>query len=163
MKCPQCGRWNRATLEKCFYCGAPLPQPDAQSASIWRSENSDVPKPPSTVIYSVENDDRTVPRPDERDLLAGEMQSLHTRRKRGEEQQRRIRRDSLAGGYAPTSRNVYTQTRPTRIYDALDDVDGRDLTPEGDVRPDAIPASPRQEPIQYDDIEEPPGLSAAVG
>lgn len=156
MKCPQCGRWNRATLEKCFYCGAPLPQPDAQSASIWRSENSNVPKPPSTVIYSVENDDRTVPRPDERDLLAGEMQSLHTRRKRGEEQQRRIRRDSLAGGYAPTSRNVYTQTRPTRIYDALDDVDGRDLTPEGDVRPDAIPASPRQEPIQYDDIEEPP-------
>ena len=61
MKCPQCERWNRATLEKCFYCGAPLPQPDAQSASIWRSENSDVPKPPSTVIYSVENDDRTVP------------------------------------------------------------------------------------------------------
>ena len=61
MKCPQCERWNRATLEKCFYCGVPLPQPDAQSASIWRSENSDVPKPPATVIYWVENADRTVP------------------------------------------------------------------------------------------------------
>ena len=109
MKCPQCGRWNRATLEKCFYCGAPLPKPDAQSANIWRSENSDVPKPPSTVIYSIENDERTVPRPDERDQLAGEMQSLHTRRKRGEEQQRRIRRDSLAGGYAPTSRAYTTR------------------------------------------------------
>ena len=113
MKCPQCGRWNRATLEKCFYCGAPLPQPDAQSASIWRSENSDVPKPPSTVIYSVENDDRTVPRPDERDLLAGEMQSLHTRRKRGEEQQRRAEAGGKTGEPA-RERHIHAAGRRQR-------------------------------------------------
>ena len=151
LKCPKCGRWNRATLEKCFYCGTPLPIADGQNANIWRSENSAGPKPPATVIYSVEGDGRTtIARPDERDLLAGEMQSLHTRRKRGEEQQQRIRRDSQINGYTPTSRGINMQARSARMYDALDDIGTQDPPADG------ASASPRQDPARYDDIEDAP-------
>lgn len=30
MKCPHCGHWNRASLPRCFKCGAPLASPPAQ-------------------------------------------------------------------------------------------------------------------------------------
>lgn len=157
MKCPQCGHWNRATLEKCFYCAAPLPIPDQQAESnIWRNENSTVPKAPTTVIYSVDNNDRTMPRPDERDILAGEMQSLMERRKRGEEQQRRIRSQLIADGYAPTSRSIHTQARPAHLYEEIDDREAQALLEDQGLHADAYPVTPLQEPAQYDDFEEPP-------
>ena len=75
MKCPQCGRWNRATQTKCFYCGIPLDQNDQASTSI---QPSDQPQPSSSVIYSVNQDGITsTPQPDVKDRLAKEMQSFH--------------------------------------------------------------------------------------
>lgn len=104
MRCPQCGRWNRATLPRCFFCGADLPENDNNLSP------ADQPQPTATVIYAVSEDGReTDPRPDEKDTLAKEMQSFHVRRKRGEKEQQRIRQEGLQGGFANTT------TRSVRI------------------------------------------------
>ena len=159
MKCPQCGRWNRATLPKCFYCGAPLPRETPQDeTALWQDEQRDLPKPSASVIYSVEEDgENTIPQPDARDSLAKEMQSFHTRRRRGEEQQRRIRQESVQGGLAPTTRSVRIETEPTRLFTDPEEEAPENTEPEGETRPGAIPAPQfRKVYDQYDDIEEPP-------
>lgn len=155
MKCPQCGRWNRATLSKCFYCAAPLPETPPADARQWRTERPSGPKAPSKVIYTIDETGQAVPRPDERDQLAGEMQSLHVRRKRGEEQQRRIRAESMASGFVP-SQSVHTNTRPTRIYSHMDDIDASNLQPEGEVRPDAIHVVPQHVNTYGDEVDDTP-------
>ena len=116
MKCPQCGRWNRATLDQCFYCGAALPA-SPQEEPIAREEARDMPQPSASVIYSVNPDgETTTPRPDDKDRLAKEMQSFHVRRKRGEAQQERIRVESAENGFAPELFGPIRGTRTTRIY-----------------------------------------------
>ena len=133
MKCPQCGRWNRATLDACFYCGAPLPAQE-EPQSYRRDENRDTPQPSASVIYSVGDDgETTVPRPDTKDLLAGEMHSFHVRRRRGEEQQRRIRLQNAESGYAPDPHGMLHGTRPAPIYS-----DAGKLTPDEDA-PEYVP------------------------
>lgn len=154
MKCPQCGRWNRATFTQCFYCGVTLPKADDEHIRQWRSENAAAPKAPSKVLYEIDETGQPVARPDERDMLASEMQSLHVRRKRGEEQQRRIRTEGMVSGFAP-AQSVYTATRSTRIYDVdADHIDRSNLQPEGEVRPDAIHVVPQPETYgdDYDDV-----------
>lgn len=158
MKCPQCGRWNRAQLPKCFYCGAPLPDADLQQASA--VQDKDMPQPSASIIYSVDADGRTTtPRPDDRDRLAKEMQSFHSRRKRGEEQQKRILQESAESGFAPSGRGMMVETRSTRIYTEPADEDTTGLVPEGKTRPGAVPAPQYHKDIPefgYDDIEDPP-------
>lgn len=152
MRCPQCGRWNRATLPRCFFCGAALP-PEAESPA------PQSPQPSASVIYAVSQDGtQAVPRPDERDTLAKEMQSFHVRRKRGEAQQQRIRQEGIQGGFTPTTRSVRIETEPARIYSDPRTEDPENDAPEGDVRPDAIPAPhfSRSRIPQYDDVETPP-------
>lgn len=157
MKCPQCGRWNRATLPRCFYCGAEFPAQETPQEDHTKNAQSDAPQVSGKVIYTVDESGRSAAQPDPRDQLAREMQSLHSRRKRGEEQQRRIRAQSAQSGFAPTGRGVWTQTRPVYFYDDAPESGAENLPPEGEVRPDAIPVSARRAPIaQYDDLEEPP-------
>lgn len=160
MKCPACGRWNRATLPRCFYCAEPLPYQPQKSAEEWRNENQKLVKPSETVIYSVESDEHTtVPRPDDRDRLAREMQSFHVRRKRGEEQQKRILQESARSGFAPHMDGIWTETRATRIYSepVIQEEADEKAIPEGETRPGAVPAPKRQPQVySYDDIEEPP-------
>ena len=158
MKCPQCGRWNRATLPNCFYCGAPLPSQPAQDVSS--AQNKNMPQPSASVIYSVDADGlSTTPRPDDRDRLAKEMQSFHVRRKRGEEQQKRILQESAESGFAPSGRSMLVETRSTRIYTEPNQHDTDNLTPEGQTRPGAVPAPQYRKNVPefgYDDIEDPP-------
>ena len=42
MRCPQCGRWNRASLPQCFYCGAPLPESPESATDAPRDEQRDI-------------------------------------------------------------------------------------------------------------------------
>ena len=152
MRCPQCGRWNRATLPRCFFCGAALP-PEAETPA------PESPQPSASVIYAVSQDGtQAVPQPDERDTLAKEMQSFHVRRKRGEAQQQRIRQEGIQGGFTPTTRSVRIETEPARIYTDPQAEDAENDEPEGDVRPGAVPAPhfSRNRIPQYDDIEAPP-------
>ena len=139
MKCPQCGRWNRATLDQCFYCGAALPA--QQQEPYARDDTREMPQPSASVIYSVNDDgETTTPRPDDKDKLAKEMQSFHVRRKRGELQQERIRLESAESGFAPEMFGSIQGTRTTRIYSETGVSDLPRLSPEGETRQDAMPA-----------------------
>ena len=160
MRCPQCGRWNRSSLPKCFYCGAALPE-DTAAIPAEEQAPQEMPQPSASVIYEVtEGGETAAPRPDERDSLAKEMQSFHTRRRRGEEEQQRIRQEAAQGGMAPTTRSVRVETEPTPIYTdpAADEL--KNEAPEGIVRPGAIPAPRFSKNIpQYGDPAESAGYT----
>ena len=141
MRCPQCGRWNRTSLPQCFYCGAPLPLEPQNTQPDGREQRADLPQPSASVIYAVTDDGTdTAPRPDEKDSLAKEMQSFHSRRRRGEEQQQRIRQEVSRGGLAPTTRSVRIETEPTPIFTDPREEPPENAVPEGATRPGAIPA-----------------------
>ena len=136
MKCPQCGRWNRATQTKCFYCGIPLDQNDQASDSL---HPADQPQPSSSVIYSVNQDGMTsTPQPDVKDRLAKEMQSFHVRRQHGEERQRRILRENAERGVTATG--TLSGTRTTQLYEEPRADESVNSIPEGVTRPGARPA-----------------------
>ena len=149
MKCPQCGRWNRANLNRCFYCAHDLPVQDTAQTQTWKDKNTDeaqvnMPKGSATVIYEVdEYTGRTVASPDERDLLAREMQSLHIRRKRGEEQMRSVQQHSAQSGYVPPTRSYGAQGEHYSSFSEVSEEELKNLEPEGEVRPDAIRVQPR--------------------
>ncbi|MBR5232018.1 MAG: hypothetical protein IKW00_07210 [Clostridia bacterium] len=145
MKCPQCGRWNRATAEKCFYCGEELPILNTSETINWKSpEREDqlknMPQGAQTVIYEADDESvsRAIPRPDDHDRLAREMQSLHIRRKRGEEQLRQVQQHSAQSGYVPLKSNVQGYDERVNSYVEPKEEELLGMQPEGDVRPDAI-------------------------
>lgn len=140
MLCPQCGRWNRASLPRCFYCGATLPD-GAEQAPAQSPVQENAPQPSASVIYAVTEDgEDTVAKPDEKDRLAREMQSFHVRRKRGEAQQQRILRQSAEEGLAPTTRSMRIETEPNTIYADPTREEPENDVPEGITRPGAVPA-----------------------
>lgn len=150
MKCPQCGHWNRASFPRCFQCGAPLEPENAPA-----QERPDVP-PPSKVYIQINEEGRATSSVDERDKLAAEMKDLLARKEKGEQEQRRLRRDSASQGIAPSGRTVQTLTGRTYFPTAQSTSYTTDEEPEigGDVRPDAIPVvSPRT--IDYDEYGAP--------
>lgn len=158
MKCPQCGRWNRATLPQCFYCGAALPKPDG-SAEQWEKTHADLPQQSESVIYRVDEDGRsTRPQMDERDKLAREMQSFHTRRKRGQEQQRRILQRMPDSGLDPAGGGTWNGASTTRIYSDMKSGEDAGSVPDGETRPGAtpVPLHNRETVYAYDDYEETP-------
>jgi len=149
MKCPQCGRWNRATQKRCFYCAYDLPVQNIDETNAWKSsaisdQPGAMPQGTQTVIYEADDDNisRAIPRPDERDKLAREMQSLHTRRKRGEEQLRQVQQHSAQQGYVPLKSNV-PYYPDDEIYTDPTEEELSDLQPEGEIRPGAILVQPR--------------------
>lgn len=162
MKCPQCGRWNRATTARCFYCAADLPYQDTKPLN-WKSAEHEqqvqnMPKGAQTVIYEADDESiaRAIPRPDDRDLLAREMQSLHTRRKRGEEQLRQVQQHSAQSGYVPLKNHVQAVQDEPIAPPSVED-NQPPLQPEGNVRPDAIFVQSRatyEEDMVYDDLRD---------
>ena len=164
MKCPQCGRWNRATADRCFYCAAVLPIHEDKPLN-WKSpeheeQQRNMPQGSQTVIFEADDENiaRAIPRPDDRDKLAREMQSLHTRRKRGEEQLRQVQQHSAQSGYVPLKSHVQSlQDERVSNYVEPSEEEVRDMQPEGEVRPDAIFVKSRtsyEDDQIYDDLRD---------
>ena len=153
MRCPNCGHWNRASFPRCFRCGAPLPQQDAEGAASSPAPDAG---PAGKIYIQVDEEGRATPAMDERDRLAQEMKELAARKRKGEKEQLRLRETGLSQGFAPTGRAVQTLTGRTGqplLQKVVRSVDGQEA--EGDVRPDAIPVTSRRV-IDYDEYGDGP-------
>ena len=89
MKCPSCGAWNRASLPRCFRCGAALPEEGSAPKQSWKQEMSTGRQ--EKIYFDVDENGNIDQTPDSGDTLAQEMESLRERRLRGYEEQRRLR------------------------------------------------------------------------
>ncbi len=91
MKCPECGRWNQASLPRCFSCGAPLSHNGGvfSAAPSWREQLQDA-QPDEVYIQFTEEEVAedsipAVPTTEQNpQLLGSDMEELKERRKRGE-------------------------------------------------------------------------------
>ena len=159
MICPQCGRWNRDTLPVCFYCGSKILIPSSNGASSDEQDAAAVDiVPSSSVIYKVsESSTSAVPRPDEKDMLAREMQSFHSRRKRGEAQQRRIRQAASDAEKIHTTRSIrYGSEKAPSFSGETKDAGRLSEQPDRPISP-AAPSFSRNLPqFSDDDMEDLP-------
>ena len=76
MKCPNCGKWNQASMPHCVYCGEELPN-DAygmDGVPAWQLELRDKDKAKSYVRVDERGEAETTDDP--RDSLASEMVEL---------------------------------------------------------------------------------------
>lgn len=139
MKCPNCGKWNQATMPHCIYCGMELPQDDYVPA--WQAEMAGKVKVKSYI--RVDEDGETETTDDPRDTLAGEMAELKNRKLAGEEQQRKLRQEAARRGMAPSGRTVRTTSNRSTFFSAYDNPDttlrpvAPELVEEGEVASDA--------------------------
>lgn len=163
MKCPQCGHWNRASLPRCFKCGAVLTPPPVQQPVPNAQEEPSVPaaatqtpapiqtpatsapekkaaKAPAGKTYIRYNEEGyATASVDDRDALARDMQSLQERKQKGILVQQQLRQNSAQQGIAPTGRHVQSMTGRVDyppFYKNL--VIREDEEAEGEVRQDAI-------------------------
>lgn len=107
MKCPQCGKWNRASFPTCQYCGAELPH-DAEKDETpsWRAVLKDDQR--GKEYIRVDEDGVAETAPDGRDVLAQEMSELKIRKAEGREKQQRLRAEGARRGAAPSGMTVRT-------------------------------------------------------
>ncbi|MBR6809693.1 MAG: zinc finger Ran-binding domain-containing family 2 protein [Clostridia bacterium] len=163
MKCPHCGHWNRASLPRCFKCGAaltpPAPQPPvqniqeqppvpdvavqtpapAQKAAAPVSEKKAAKAPSGKTYIRYNEEGYATASVDDRDALARDMQSLQERKQKGLLVQQQLRQNSAQQGIAPTGRHVQSMTGRVDyppFYKNL--VIREEDEVEGDVRQDAI-------------------------
>lgn len=149
MKCPQCGHWNRASFPRCFRCGAPLPQDSGeQETQEWHEEIEENFKPKTYIDIDEEGNSKETPDP--KDQLASEMKDLRMRKERGEEEQRRLRRqDTQPVISVSTGRRVQSTTKRRVVFTDAKDTPAPSYADER-IRADAIPVvSTRQ--VDYDD------------
>ncbi len=107
MRCPNCEKWNRASLPRCMYCGADLPD-DSPVAPSWRSQM--MARSQGKAYIRVDEDGDIAVTPDDREVLAAEMTELKARKDDGEERQRQLREAS--GARRPAPRTVSNETSP---------------------------------------------------
>ena len=93
MKCPDCGQWNRASMPHCIKCGAPL-NIDEATRLQWKDKLKD--SGPSTAYLRADEFGQVDTTPDSRDELAGEMQDLKKRKRKGAERQSRLSRETAS-------------------------------------------------------------------
>ena len=159
MKCPNCGQWNRASFPNCFKCGAELPLQTAEE------EKKNVPKMPdggaAKVYIQIDEIGRSTSSEDSRDKLAREMKDLSARKRRGEEEQRRLRENSVRQSFVPSPRIARTLNGRESFPVPQNTSYTRDgVEVEGIVRPDAIPVSSSRV-IGYDEAAFPePGMGS---
>jgi hypothetical protein len=128
LKCPECGRWNRAALPRCQYCGTPLEPADgyySPASPSWQSELKDEP----TRYVLVDETGETETKAEYRDTLADEMVALHRRKTEGEQRQKELRSQAAKQGFAPSSRTVRTTSNRGTFFSKLQD------NPEATFRP----------------------------
>ncbi len=107
MKCPQCGQWNKASLPRCFHCGAPLIATGEEHT--WQ-EDLHIGKPKQ---YTSVNDEGKVETAiDKRDALADEMDHLKHRIERGTEVREKLRALSEQKQDWHPGENVYSDYQP---------------------------------------------------
>ncbi len=162
MKCPECGKWNQATMPHCVYCGAELPNDayGAQGVPAWQLELQDD-KPPNS-YFRVDDAakgeaEATI---DPREILAREMVALKSRKLTGEQQQRRLRTEAARRGVAPSGRSVRTTSNRGTFFSVEDNPVStlRPVPPEliesGDVEPDAKRVYPARYRTTYSRSED---------
>ena len=151
MKCPNCGKWNQASLPHCIYCGQELPN-DAygpQGVPAWQLELEDRDRKNSYVRIDESGQEETTSDP--RDTLASEMADLKSRKITGEQKQRMLREEAARRGMAPAGRSVRTTSNRGTFFSAYDDPDttlrpvAPELVEESEVAPDAR----RVVPVKY--------------
>lgn len=151
MKCPNCGKWNQASLPHCIYCGQGLPN-DAygpQGVPAWQLELEDRDRKNTYVRVDETGEQETTNDP--RDTLASEMADLKSRKLMGEQKQRMLREEAARRGMAPSGRSVRTTSNRGTFFSAYDDPDtalrpvAPELVEEGEVAPDAR----RVVPVKY--------------
>ena len=151
MKCPNCGKWNQASLPHCIYCGQELPN-DAygpQGVPAWQLELEDRDRKNTYVRVDETGEQETTNDP--RDTLASEMADLKSRKLMGEQKQRMLREEAARRGMAPSGRTVRTTSNRGTFFSAYDDPDtalrpvAPELVEEGEVAPDAR----RVVPVKY--------------
>ena len=151
MKCPNCGKWNQASLPHCIYCGQELPN-DAygpQGVPAWQLELEDRDRKNTYVRVDETGEQETTNDP--RDTLASEMADLKSRKILGEQKQRMLREEAARRGMAPSGRSVRTTSNRGTFFSAYDDPDtalrpvAPELVEEGEVAPDAR----RVVPVKY--------------
>lgn len=151
MKCPNCGKWNQASLPHCIYCGQELPN-DAygpQGVPAWQLELEDRDRKNTYVRVDETGEQETTNDP--RDTLASEMADLKSRKIMGEQKQRMLRQEAARRGMAPSGRTVRTTSNRGTFFSAYDDPDtalrpvAPELVEEGEVAPDAR----RVVPVKY--------------
>ena len=151
MKCPNCGKWNQASLPHCIYCGQELPN-DAygpQGVPAWQLELEDRDRKNTYVRVDETGEQETTNDP--RDTLASEMADLKSRKLMGEQKQRMLREEAARRGMAPSGRSVRTTSNRGTFFSAYDAPDtalrpvAPELVEEGEVAPDAR----RVVPVKY--------------
>ena len=156
MKCPNCGKWNQASLPHCIYCGRELPTNDAYGANgvpAWQLELEDKVRAKSYIRVDEDGDSETTVDP--RDTLAGEMAELKNRKLAGEERQRRLREESARRGMAPSGRTVRTTSNRSTFFSAYDNPEASlrpvapELVEEGEVAPNARRVIPSRYRTSY--------------
>ncbi len=147
MKCPSCGKWNRASLPKCFYCGCELDEnrinPE-NAGENWQKklEHSS----PAKVYIQVDDEGNSSAATDDRESIAREMKSLRKRQMQGREAQEKIRIAGAEQGYVPSSRRVRTSNVPV----TYPEIAGRAVHLEN---ADAVPEQRKNENVLYDDLQ----------
>lgn len=159
MKCPNCGKWNQASLPHCIYCGEELPN-DAygpQGIPAWQRELEDRGRAKSYI--RVDEQGQTETSVDPRDSLATEMAELKTRKIAGEQKQRMLREEAARRGLAPSGRSVRTTSNRGTFFSSYDDPDtalrpvAPELVEDGDVDPDAKRVYPAKYRTTYSDTQ----------
>ena len=121
MKCPACGKWNRASLPRCIYCGTDLPDDGSGLDRVpeWQRDLKDQEKPKSYIRVDDQGSAETTDDP--RDTLAAEMVSLKSRKLSGEAFQRQLREASQAQMEDPSGRSVRTTSNRGSFFSAYEE------------------------------------------
>lgn len=119
MKCPQCGKWNRASFPTCQFCGAPLEQKADDAEPSWRATLKDDQRGKEYIRVDESGEEEVTP--DARDVLAREMSELKVRKAAGRERQRRLRAEGARRGAAPSGMTVRTRATGDDFWQIGDD------------------------------------------
>ena len=161
MKCPECGKWNRASFPTCQFCGAPLEQ--TGDGPSWRATLKDDQR--GKQYIRVDEDGEAEATPDARDTLAQEMNELKLRKAAGREAQRKLRAEGARRGAAPSSMTVRTRATAEDFMQPVEDT--RPTSPVrmvGKRSDSSVPFEPRrsvtiltpqqeeEEPLAFDPV-----------
>lgn len=127
MKCPNCGKWNQASLPHCIYCGTELSPDESLS---WQKELGDQSKVKAYIRVDENGEiDSTV---DYRDALANEMADLKRRKSEGEMQRKELSDRLTSKRAVGSNRNVRTVNNQGIFFSnlATESNEGSKNTPE---------------------------------